>query len=159
MHETNISAWQALTDAVGGWISQGPTRIRNKQMEGGGPPPPLPPGPNPLVPPADPPPTSPSSNAGGSLSRGTGKGFRLTLMVNFAIQWWCFCQDFFPDMMNLQILCCTCVTTEDGNSVVVVLGISSKSPCFNLMYTQYPVYMSVVLCKYGILSTISQLQQ
>ena len=80
-------------------------------------------------------------------------------MVNFARQWWCFCEDFFLDMMNLQILCCTCVTTEDGSSVVVVLGISSKSPWFNLMYTQYPVYMSVVLCKYGILSTISQLQQ
>ena len=40
MHETNISAWQALMDAVGGWISQGQTHIRNKQMEGGGPPPP-----------------------------------------------------------------------------------------------------------------------
>ena len=158
MHETNISAWQALMDAVGGWVSQGQTHIRNKQMEGGGPPPP-PPGPNPLVPPADPPPTSPSSNAGGSLSRGTGKGFRLTWMVNFAIQWWCFCEDFFLDMNKLQMLCCTCVTTEAGNSVVVVLGISSKSPWFNLMYTQYPVYMSVVLCKYGILSTISQLQQ
>ena len=150
MHETNISAWQALMDAVGGWISQGQTRIRNKQMEGGGPPPP-PPGPNPLVPPADPPPPSPSSNAGGSLSRGTGKGFRLTLMVKFARQWWCFWEGFFLDMMNLQILCCTCVTTEAGNSVVVVLGISSKSPWFNLMYTQYPVYMSVVLCRYGIL--------
>ena len=23
MHETNISAWQALMDAVGGWICQG----------------------------------------------------------------------------------------------------------------------------------------
>ena len=51
------------------------------------------------------------------------------------------------------------MTTEDGSSVVVVLGISSKSPWFNLLYPQYPVYMSVVLCKYGILSTISQLQK
>ena len=51
------------------------------------------------------------------------------------------------------------MTTEDGSSVVVVLGISSKSPWFNVLYPQYPVYMSVVLCKYGILSTISQLQK
>ena len=51
------------------------------------------------------------------------------------------------------------MTTEDGSSVVVVLGISSTSPWFNLLYPQYPVYMSVVLCRYGILSTISQLQK
>ena len=50
------------------------------------------------------------------------------------------------------------MTTEDGSSVVVVLGIS-KSPWFNVLYPQYPVYMSVVLCRYGILSTISQLQK
>ena len=94
MHDTNItlhyitlhyiSAWQALMDAVGGWICQGQTRIRNKQMEGGGPPAPL-----------QTPPPSPSSNAGRSLSWGTGKVCRLTLMANLARQWWCFCQDFF----------------------------------------------------------------
>ena len=51
------------------------------------------------------------------------------------------------------------MTTEDGSSVVVVLGISSKSPWFNILYPEYLVYMSVVLCRYGILSTISQLQK
>ena len=51
------------------------------------------------------------------------------------------------------------MTTEDGSSAIVALGISSKSPWFNILYPQYPVYMSVVLCKYGILSTISQLQK
>ena len=66
---------------------------------------------------------------------------------------------FFLDMIKLQKLCCKCLTPEDGSSVVAVLGISSKSPWFNLLYTEYPVYMSVVLCKYGILSTIAQLQK
>ena len=59
---------------IGGavWVGPDQTRIRTKKMEGGGPPPP--PGPNPPPPPLlRAPPLSPSSNAGGSLSRGPRK--------------------------------------------------------------------------------------
>ena len=54
MHETNISAWQALMDAVGGWICQGKNALDiHKWKEEV---PPLPPGTTPPLTSCRPPP-------------------------------------------------------------------------------------------------------